>query len=167
MKIIPKTISITGTPGPRVAYKTDSFNRQTPNYITEEAVTKINKIPENEQCPSELTTKPCLAYYYVKILKKYHKKLLCRTVHCKPCVKAGEKLSDTNAKEILCKSKFGRICIHDLEAKCPRVKQAHEWLIKCKYRRMVLRKCYKHHCVLTHMLKKANMKALLLKQILK
>ena len=166
MKIVSETIKeITIGDGPRIASKGSCFHKtNSKERKMNEATVKYQSIPNDEQCPTEMTNSHCRAFLVVHILKRIHKKLEYSTLNCNTCKK--KKINNDISRDIVCKVKIPAICIFSSQSKCPRIDQVKNWLIKCRFLRHVMRNCVKHRSFMMKMKRKNDMKKIILNQIL-
>lgn len=167
MKIISEKSSVSDNPcSNRVPSKEDSFWKH--HFQVNSSVAQI---PADDSCPTEDTNNPCKASKYVKCIKKMHKKLACKTVHCKVCNKV-RKMKEIDRRRILNKTKapcflMSRSCISNSDNGCPRVKQIKDWLIYCKFKKYNISKCKKHACLLKKIKLDAELKFSVISEIMK
>lgn len=169
MKIISTCIGVVSCcPGVRAPSKDTCF--AIANQIKKQRALKRRyfSIPKNENCVSESTKNSCLASKIVKSLKKIHKKLERKTIHCPSCSR-DKILSDDVSRKISCKLKIEKLinlCIFARDLNCPRVSQAEAWLMKCRYLKHKMGKCKNHKTFVSEMKKESEIKRKIINQIL-
>ena len=163
MKVISETVNVANKGvGLRAPSKPDVFSGKK----VAEAEIRTLCIPEDNPCITE-SRSPCLASKYVKLLKKFHKKLRYQTLNCAYCSRSDVALTFNTGRDIICKLNLPKLCILDNELKCPRVSQVRSWLIKCRYLRHVMKKCINHRNLITNLRNNAKLQLSVLLEISK
>ena len=163
MKVISETLHVeNNSSGLRAPSKPDIFKKRK----NAEAEIRTLCIPEDNSCITE-SRSPCLAAKYVKLLKKFHKKLRYQTLNCVHCSRADVALTFNTGRNIICNFNLPKLCILDNELKCPRVSQVRSWLIKCRYLRHLMKKCINHRNLITNLKNNAALQLSILLEISK